>query len=322
MDVQSTIDQEMDLFLLGIAIGVTSAMVLIAVAVVVILCKNISSAKETARELGFIRYPLMVVLLSCIAAYFNFDFYFEYPFSVILQSINYTFPRFEPAVIRNPKEIPFEWTRILREHRVDILEELEQFLFVHQSKMSDFQIDNLFPDQVFLNQEGGWRTIYLRCYGAEEGEIVKSEFPKTMELLDRVNSVTAISLAYISILDPHKSLPPHRGIYGGILRYHLSLSVPEHSVDDLHLAVWPDTHPGTTERAQWSNGSDFIFDDRNLHSVVNRINQTRIVLLVDFSRPDLSFWHGLVNKFATDIVSRMTARCPNGMKMQNRLLAK
>lgn len=318
MDVDFVSHQDLELLLFGAAIGGIAAVVMLAIAGVLILFHNTSAAKETVSELSFIGYPLLVLVLSCTVAYFNFDFYFEYTFTIILQSINYTFPPFEPAVIRNPQ---FEWTRIVREHREEILEELQRFLFTHQSKMNDLQMDTLFPDQDYLNQDGGWRAIYLRCYGTKESEIVRSEFPKTMELLDRVHSITTIPLAYISILDPHKSLPPHRGIFGGVLRYHLTLSVPVHSVDDLHLELWPDAHPGTREWLEWSNGSDFIFDDRNLHSVVNRMNQTRIILLLEFPRPDLSFWHDLFNKVVINIVPRMTARCPNGMQMQNRLLA-
>ena len=183
------------------------------------------------------------------------------------------------------------------------------------------QVDTLFPDQRGLNREGGWKSIFLRCYGAETSEIVKSEFPKTMELLNRVDSVTTMPLAYISILDPHKSLPPHRGYHGGNLRYHLALVVPEHSPDDLHLELWPDNYPGTEEWITWTNGSDVIFDDRNTHKVVNRMQQSRIILLLEFPRPDLSFWHDLFNRIVINVLPRMTGECTKGMQLQNELLA-
>ena len=223
---------------------------------------------------------------------------------------------------------------------------METFLSAHPSTMNDLQVlrpfhmlilrinyisntphnvqfDTLLPNQHFLNRDKGWKSIFLRCYGAETSESVKSEFPKTLELLNRLDSRTDIPAVFISIFDPRKSIPRHRGYYGGILRYHLTLAVSKHSEDDLYLSLWPDNHPGTEERIQWTNGSDVIFDDRNVHGVVNRINQTRIILFVDLARPDLSFWHDLFNKFIINLVApRMTDRCSNAMKIQNLVVTK
>ena len=279
-------------------------------------------AQQKHSRMPCICWTLVLMPLLCLVVCFNLNFHLEQVFDSILDSINYSFPRFQPAVTRNPRQEPFEWTRILREKRDIILEELETFLVAHPSTMNLLQFDTLLPNQHFLNRDKGWKSIFLRCYGAETSESVKSKFPKTLELVNRLDSRTDIPAVFISILDPHKSIPRHRGYYGGILRYHLTLAVSKHSEDDLYLSLWPDNHPGTEERIQWTNGSDVIFDDRNVHGVVNRINQTRIILFVDLARPDLSFWHDLFNKFMINlVVPRMTDRCSNAMKMQNLVLS-
>merc|ERR1719334_1461223 len=88
---------------------------------------------------------MVILFVSCYLGYCHVDYRMETIFDSIWNSMNYTFSRFEPAVIRNPREDPFEWTRILRENRNVILDELQEFLVAHSSTMEDLQIDSLMP---------------------------------------------------------------------------------------------------------------------------------------------------------------------------------
>merc|ERR1712050_21607 len=98
----------------------------------------------------------------------------------------------------------------------------------YQDAMDELQIDSLLPAYAgTLNPNKGWKSIFLRCFGWSS-EIASTAFPKTMALLNRVDSTsltTTIHSALFSILDPQTPIRPHRGFIGGVLTYHLSLAV-------------------------------------------------------------------------------------------------
>lgn len=226
------------------------------------------------------------------------------------------YPPLNPAVIRNPNQSQFKWTRILRDKYQIIREEVLQF----QSPYSaDLQVGELIPSQRSLNVNGGWKVIMLRCYGLQN-KMVSSMFPRTMDLIRQAEEFVSIPHVGISILEPGKSIPPHRGYHHGIMKYHLTLSVPPHSPDDLHMKVWPDAIERGYEVVLWSNGSDVIFDDYNEHSVVNRINGTRIVMLVDFVRTDLSFPMSIFNKLMLSLAIRRSDMCVHALQRQDELI--
>ena len=149
--------------------------------------------------------------------------------------------------------------------------------------------------------------------------MISSMFPQTMRLLHESAPFVDIPHVMLSILRPGKSIPPHRGYFRGILRYHLALSIPPHSTEDLHLRVYTDEEQGKYEMVTWSNGSDVIFDDVNLHEVINNVNETRILLFIDFARPDLPLWKRAFNKLMLMLIGRANT-CNDGMDIQEAML--
>lgn len=89
-----------------------------------------------------------------------------------------------------------------------------------------------------------------------------------------------------SIFEPGKHLPPHRGFYNGVLRFHLGLIVPEPR-DRIAIRVG-------NRICHWEEGRALIFDNSHEHEAWNRTDKTRVVLFVDFVRP-LHFPANLLN---------------------------
>lgn len=79
-----------------------------------------------------------------------------------------------------------------------------------------------------------------------------------------------------SIFQGGKELPPHRGPFGGVLRYHLGLKVPHPELCGISVGG---------DEGHWQEGKSLIFDDSHSHHAWNRSNEDRVVLFVDFTRP-------------------------------------
>src|SRR5438270_11079011 len=84
--------------------------------------------------------------------------------------------------------------------------------------------------------------------------------------------------AYFSILCPRKRLPPQRGPFKGVLRYHLGLRVPDRSQQLCGIRVGGQTR-------SWAEGASLLFDNTFVHSAWNESGETRVVLIVDVERP-------------------------------------
>jgi beta-hydroxylase len=117
-----------------------------------------------------------------------------------------------------------------------------------------------------------WKMFILRYYGRRIAENC-SLCPRTAALLEGIPGLIS---ANFSVLQPGARLAPHRGIFAGVLRYHLGLIVPE---DAEHCGLRVDN-----EVRQWREGSSLLFDDTRQHEAWNDTNQDRVVLLVDVKR--------------------------------------
>ena len=129
------------------------------------------------------------------------------------------------------------------------------------------------PDQKKIDAEAGkWKTFFLYGYGYKNEEnAVKC--PETTRLVERIPNMKT---AFFSILAPGKHIPPHRGPYAGVLRYHLGLIVPDPK--KIKIRVGEDYR-------HWHEGESLIFDDTYEHEVWNNSDQYRAILFVDFVRP-------------------------------------
>jgi ornithine lipid ester-linked acyl 2-hydroxylase len=135
------------------------------------------------------------------------------------------------------------------------------------------QFADVSPDQVHLTPPGKWKTFFFMAYGVRVEENCR-RCPATMRALARIPGVQT---AFFSILEARTHIQPHKGPYGGVLRYHLALEVPEPRsacrirVDD--------------QVASWEEGRSLVFDDTYEHEAWNDTDGRRVILFVDFERP-------------------------------------
>ena len=120
------------------------------------------------------------------------------------------------------------------------------------------------------------------------------EFPKTTELLRRLNIPLAVRGVCFAKQAPGTGVQPHSDGRNFILTSHLGLKVPSEA--------WIQSGD---ERRNWEEGKLTTLDTSFLHSTGNPTDQDRYVLIIDFWHPELTeaeragleFVYDLRNKF-------------------------
>ena len=164
----------------------------------------------------------------------------------------------------------FPWSKRFEEMAPEVRSELDEVLS-HREDLPNFQ--DISVDQASISNDDGWKTFFFFAYGFRS-EANCRRCPKTTALLD---SVPGMVTAFFSILSPGKHIPPHRGPWRGVLRYHLALKVPE-------PAVASGIRVGG-EQAHWQEGKGLLFDDGYSHEAWNDSEGVRVVLFCDVLRP-------------------------------------
>jgi len=128
------------------------------------------------------------------------------------------------------------------------------------------------------NDDRDWRIFVMKAYGYEVKQNI-SRCPVTASI---VRSIPSVLSASFSFLAPGKYIPPHRGPFRGVMRFHLGLSMPP-SEDGLPGCVM---HvDGVPYRL--GNGDSLLWDDTYTHELINRAEDVRIALLLDVWRPEM-----------------------------------
>jgi len=171
---------------------------------------------------------------------------------------------FEPNDFPWVSKIEAEWKAVRAE--LDVL-------MAHREEIPNFQ--DFSKAQKALTQGDEWKTFFLYSFGHK----LKENCVRCPETDRIVNLIPGMKTAMFSILSPRKHIPPHRGPYKGVLRYHLGLIIPE-PPGSSRIRV------GTDFRS-WQEGKSMIFDDSNEHEAWNENDSYRVVLFVDFVRPTI-----------------------------------
>jgi aspartyl/asparaginyl beta-hydroxylase (cupin superfamily) len=159
--------------------------------------------------------------------------------------------------------------------------ELEALLDAGADFQPYIEDDRNRPHREFYGLHGNdsWTALYLWKDG-QPVEEVAARCPQTMAALARV-PMTRIGSRTPSVLfsklTPGAHIPPHRGMLNCRLICHLPLIVP----DGCWLRVGNETR-------SWNEGKLLIFDDSIQHEAKNDSGETRIILLFDVWRPELS----------------------------------
>jgi beta-hydroxylase len=172
----------------------------------------------------------------------------------------------------------FPWVREVKAITPRIQAELAQVLARKENLPS---IQDISPEQRALTTDAGWKTFYFFGYGLRSDKNC-ALCPDTVAALNKIPGMVS---GYYSIFAPGKRLPPHRGPYNGVLRFHLGLKVP---ASDATCAI----KVGSQTRS-WAEGEALIFDDTYQHTAWNLTPEWRAVLFVDFLRPLPALPHAL-----------------------------
>lgn len=180
----------------------------------------------------------------------------------------------------------FKWIDNLEDNWRSIHRELDGILS-YNNLIPSFQ--DISEDQRSISKDDNWKTFFLYGFGYKAGENC-SMCPETTKLIEQVPGMIT---AFFSILKPGKHIPEHRGVFKGIVRYHLGLKVP-HPAKQCHIRV-------AGQDTFWEEGKSILFDDTYPHEVWNETDGMRVVLLMDVIHP-LRFPGSVINKTIINLI--------------------
>jgi aspartate beta-hydroxylase len=128
---------------------------------------------------------------------------------------------------------------------------------------------------ISANDGKDWRMFTLKAYGAEIPANV-ARAPVTAGIVASCPNVLSASFSFLA---PGKHIPPHRGPFRGVVRFHLGLSMPRKANGELGAVLWVDGEPHLLD-----NGDTMVWDDTYTHEVLNATDDVRIALLLDVWR--------------------------------------
>ncbi|WP_299407116.1 aspartyl/asparaginyl beta-hydroxylase domain-containing protein [Acaryochloris sp. IP29b_bin.148] len=181
----------------------------------------------------------------------------------------------------------FSWVPLLEKNWRTIRQELEQVL-QYQEALPNFE--ELVEYDADLTKDTQWKMFAFYAYGIK-AEKNCDRCPETTRLIEQI---PGLKTAFFSILLPHQRIPPHRGPYNGVLRYHLGLMVPE-AIDQCGIRVGKDIR-------HWQEGQSLVFDDSFEHTAWNDTDNVRVVLFLDVVRP-VKFPISLLNQAVIQLFS-------------------
>lgn len=164
----------------------------------------------------------------------------------------------------------FPWTKILQGHVAEIRAEAMRLYSLRNALPAFHEVS---PYQRRISHGDDWKTAWLYGFG-HDSAVAQTLCPRTTTLLAEV---PGLQTALFSMIAPGTHIPRHRGVYKGLINYHLALVVPR-IAERCRMQV-------ADEIVVWREGGCVVFDDTNPHEVWNDTTQERIVLMLQFDRP-------------------------------------
>jgi ornithine lipid ester-linked acyl 2-hydroxylase len=194
----------------------------------------------------------------------------------------------------------FEWHEVITASYPKVRSELEAILSNEETIPKHQEIVETIKA---ITNDDKWLSFFFCIYG-QRFEKQCDECPETARLLQEV---PGIKTAFFSILSPNKRIPPHRGPYRGVMRYHLPLIIPQHGECAIRVG---------DQTAKFEDGVAIMFDDTYEHEVWNDTDETRVVLFLDIVRP-MKFPFNIVNS----VLLALMGRSPTVRRMQKQQAA-
>ena len=138
----------------------------------------------------------------------------------------------------------FPWTRVVESHWAEMRTEADRVLAALELLPG---IEELQVEQLDLTTDKRWKVFPFYAYGHwAQGNLRRC--PATARA---IREIPGLQAAMYSVFEPKKSIPVHRGVYGGMLRYHMGINVPKPETQ-CGITVGGDTRHWRTARA-WSS---------------------------------------------------------------------
>lgn len=195
------------------------------------------------------------------------------------QPTRYHFPELPQRPIFDSQE--FDWvskiesqTDAIRNELLVVLRDQQNLTPYVQAKDSDV----ILRDNTLVNNPD-WSACYLWKNGEIQEEMA-NKCPTTMQALSQIPMdflPKQTPSVLFSVLKPGAHIPPHHGMLNTRLICHLPLIVP----DGCGFRVG-------NKHVEWEEGKLLIFDDSIEHEAWNKGTETRVVLLFEIWRPELS----------------------------------
>lgn len=170
----------------------------------------------------------------------------------------------------NPIVDYFSKDRDLSEMMDDLLDHREYILREFDEQRSKYVMPvgevNKY-ERLLAGDDKKWKMLPIKYLYFWKNE---HDMPITTSLLKKYSK--NMGNAYISILEPHKEIPIHRGPYKAVQRVHIPLRIPK---GDLGLETSNGIH-------RWNR--PFYFKDADYHRAWNRTDEERVVLIFDIFR--------------------------------------
>lgn len=124
-----------------------------------------------------------------------------------------------------------------------------------------------------ISPDDRWKTFFLVVAG-QPIPVNAERCPRTLAAL---RAVPGLRTAMFSIMAPGTRVPPHEGVYAGLMRLLLPLRVPPPEGSSALVVAG--------ETLVFRTGRSIVFDDTFTHAACNLGTSDRVVLFVDFLRP-------------------------------------
>ncbi len=195
----------------------------------------------------------------------------------VLRSFDALLSAFAPnkAVI-DPDVLPE--LKNLIDHQQEIIEEYRHLI----QSQSIQNIKDFYTLDNDVIADDNWKAFPLVLFGFKFVSNAQ-KCPLTFRL---ISEIPGCSAAMFSVLGPNKTIPPHSGIYKGIMRCLFTLKAP--STGKCWIKI-------EEEVIDFIDGKLILFDETAIHEVHNQSNENRIVLYLDIDRK-LPFFLNWLNK--------------------------
>ena len=189
---------------------------------------------------------------------------FDGPLWFSLYDFSFSYQGKEPHFI----EEEFEWSGAFQASFEDIKTELKDYLAQHSPES--------YFNQSMVNRANSWQTVSLKWWGIEFYKKQKF-FPKTSAILRKYPELLSLSF---NKLEPGGKILPHCGDTNAIYRCHFGIEIPG-TLPDIGFKVGEETRD--LKEGEW-----LCFMDAYVHEAFNNTDRNRIIMVVDYLRPEYS----------------------------------